>query len=381
MTAPVSLFHHEEAMELDSAAIERSLTELWQQASAAVDGPPVARARVMTLLIYTEDEASAELAASVASTLPEHHPCRAVILHVEPHRSRPLRAGTSIECLLSPGGEQKVCSERITVTAGGEARLILADAVAPLLVPDLPSVLWWTGRPRPGDPVLRRFAAGAVDRVLLDSALFRDPGAGLIALARWHDDPRRRGSIADLAWERLRQWRQLLAQTVDPPEARAQLPRVREITIGYDSQASLPEETLLLAGWLSARLGWHPEDSPAAGVVTFSGSGRPRTLRLIPEDAAGTDASPLGRLGASLRSVRLVTDDGMTFSVRADNRPGIGICAVEDPARESLERLVPLVYHDPVTLVVRALGRRGEDPVYESALAAAAEIAVLGATA
>ena len=146
---------------------------------------------------------------------------------------------------------------------------------------------------------------------------------------------------------------------------------------------------MLLAGWLSARLGWHAEDSPAAGVVTFSGSGRPRTLRLIPEDGAGPaagpldrlGASPLGRLGASLRSVRLVTDDGTVLSVRTDNRPGLGVCAVEDPAREPLERLVPLVYHDAVTLVVRALGRRGEDPVYESALAAAAEIAVLGATA
>ena len=370
MTATTDLVRHEGAMELDSAALERALAELWQEASAAADGSPVARARVMTLVVYAEDEASAALAEQVAQTLPERHPCRGIILDVRPQESGPLRASIAIQCMVNPGGERKVCSELITVTGGTESRALLTDAVAPLLVADLPAVVWWTGRPRPADPVLRRFAGGIVDRVLLDSALFRDPGAGLIALARWLEEPRRRAAIADLSWERLRPWRTLLAQTVDSPDARAHLRQIREVVIGHGGQGSLPEETLLLAGWLASRLRWQPLDSPAAGVVTFADSGGTVTLRLAAE--AGE---------SDLTSVRLTAADGTTYAVRRSDRPGLGVCAVVGAGRTPLVRLVPLAPRGPVDLAVHALGRAGRDPVYEAALVAAAEIAVLGATA
>jgi glucose-6-phosphate dehydrogenase assembly protein OpcA len=369
MTA--DLLEHEGMVDLDSATLERTLSELWQQAARLEDGPPVARARVMTLVVYTEDDASAELAERVSQALPGRHPSRAVIVHLRPDAEGPLRASLAIQCATNRVGERTVCSEVIEVHAGARHRDVLADAVSPLLVADLPSVVWWTGRPRPADPVLRRFAGGLVDRVLLDSARFRDPGAGLIALARWREDPRRRAVLADLAWERLRQWRQLLAQTMDPPDARARLRSLREVTVSYAGEA-LPEEGLLLAGWLAGSLRWQPLDSPAFGVATFAVGGQTLTLRFRAEGDGGVER---------LISVRLRADDGAEYRVQEGATSGLAVCVAEGGDHEPIERLVPFVRREPVDLVVGALGRQGRDPVYEAALAAAAEIAVLGVTA
>ena len=365
------LLQHAGTVDLDSAALERALSELWQQAARLEDGHPVARARVMTLVVYTEDDASDELAARVSQTLPERHPSRAVIVHLRPEDDGPLRASLAIQCAANRAGERTVCSEVIEVYAGARHRDVLADAVSPLLVADLPSVVWWTGRPRPADPVLRRFAGGLVDRVLVDSALFRDPGAGLIALARWREDPRRRAALADLAWERLRQWRQLLAQTMDAPDARARQRAVREVTIAYAGQ-ELPEEGLLLAGWLAGSLRWQPLDSPAFGVATFAVGGRTLTLRFAAEEGDGP---------ARIVSVRLRADDGAEYRVYEGATPGLAACVAEAGDHDPIERLVPFLRREPVDLVVGAIGRQGRDPVYEAALAAAAEIAVLGVTA
>lgn len=365
--------HHDDTLDLDSAGLERALSELWQQAATGTEGgTPVARARVMTLVVYTEDDASAEFAAKVAEALPERHPSRGIVVHIDPSGDQPLRAALSIQCLINPGGERKVCSEQITVTAGAGSRPLLFGAITPLLVADLPATFWWTGRPRPADPVFQQFARGAMDRMVVDSNLFRDPGAGLIALARWKEDRRRRAAIGDLAWERLRDWRQFLAQSMDPPESRAHLRSIVDVTIGYQGE-SIPEECLLLSGWLAACLGWQPFDSPAHGVVTFGSGQQTVTLRLRPV--------PGGRAVASIHSLRLVSSDGAEYLVRAEEQPGLGECVATAEGREPFTRMVPLLDRDPVDLVVRALGRRGPDPVYEAALSAAADFIVLGVTA
>jgi glucose-6-phosphate dehydrogenase assembly protein OpcA len=364
------LLRYEGMLDLDSAALEHTLSDLWQQAARVEAGPPVARARVMTLVVYTEDDQTGELAARVTRELPGRHPSRAVVVHLRQDDDRPLAASLAIQCATNRVGERTVCSEVIEVYAGGRHREVLADAVAPLLIGGLPSVLWWTGRPRPADPVLRRFAGGLVDRVLVDSALFRDPGAGLIALARWREDRRHRATLADLAWERLRGWRHLIAQTMDPPDGRARLRALHGVTIAYAGEA-LPEEALLLAGWLAGSLRWQPLDSPAFGVMTFMAGGRPLTLRFLPANGGE----------ARLTAVELVAADGVTYRVHEGNVPGLASCVVEAGGEAFLERLVPFVRRGPVDLVVHALGRQGRDPVYEAALAAAAETAVLGVTA
>jgi hypothetical protein len=142
------------------------------------------------------------------------------------------------------------------------------------------------------------------------------------------------------------------------------------VTISYSGE-TLPEEALLLAGWLAGSLRWQPLDSPAFGVMTFEAGGRPLTLRFL----------PIGDGEGQLSAVEIVTEDGATYRVYEGDTPGLASCVAEVGGQASLERLVPFIRRDPVDLVVHALGRQGRDPVYEAALAAAAETAVLGVTA
>lgn len=368
-----SVLEGAQTLELDAPKIESALRELWHEASASGDGPPVARVRALNLIVYTEDNTSADFADAVMDILPEQHPCRAIIVRRDPDDSAPLRASISARCQIRPGGARKVCSELITVSGGANLRDRLADALSSLLVADLPVTLWWTGRPRPADPLFRRFGRGLADRVLIDSAAFRDSAAGLIALSRRHDDPRYRASLADLAWERLRPWRQLLAQAVDPVEARRGLDAITEVELGYTGDGAPPEESLLLAGWLAAALTWRPEDSPATGVVTLHSPSRLVRLRFTPTAGASDDPP--------LRSVRIASANGYDVSLRAGDQPPSGLLSVALPGAAAIEHGVALVRQAPADLVAAALGRAGADPVYEAALMAAAEIAMLGATA
>lgn len=373
-----SVLEGAQTLELDAPRIESALRELWREASASGDGPPVARVRALNLIVYTEDDASANFADAVMDILPEQHPCRAIIVRRDADDSAPLRASISARCQITPGGARKVCSELINVSGGAGLRDRLADALSSLLVADLPVTLWWTGRPRPADPLFRRFGRGLADRVLIDSAAFRDSAAGLIALSRRHDDPRYRASLADVAWERLRPWRQLLAQTVDPAAARRGLDAITEVAIGYAGDGAPPEESLLLAGWLAAALRWRPEDSPATGVVTLRSPSRLVRLRFVPAaaDAGGGDAGSL-----PLRFVRLASANGHAFGLRAGDQPEGGVLTSALPGAAAIEHQVALPRTEPGQLVATALGRAGADPVYEAALMAAAEIATLGATA
>jgi glucose-6-phosphate dehydrogenase assembly protein OpcA len=365
------LLHLNEHLDLNADQLEAALRLLWQEATESADGPPVARVQVMNLIVYCEDLESAALADDVLARLPERHPCRAIVLEVLPDRLRPLSASVSARCLSNPSGERRVCSEQITVYAGADTRAVLVDALRPLIVADLPVLLWWTGRPRPADPVFRQFGAGLVDRVLVDSALFRDPGAGLLALARWRVDDRIQASVSDLSWERLRPWRYLLAQTVDPPEARERLQAVHEVVIGYAGEGAPTEEALLAAGWLAASLEWEPEDSPGAGRVTLRADDRRVSLRFEPRP--GGDGP--------LHYIELRAPGSVSFTVRASDDRGIGVSSVQGLSTPVMDRTVPFVHRDLSHLIIAGIGRPGHDPVYDAALACAAEIALLGATA
>jgi glucose-6-phosphate dehydrogenase assembly protein OpcA len=372
MTISTDELQHEGSFDLDAPQLEAALRDLWHEAAIATDGLPVARVRVLNLIVYTEDEDAAELADAVLTVLPEEHPCRGIIVRVDSNRHGPLRATISARCHVRPDGGRKVCSELIEVTAGSDMRGRLVDALTPLLVADLPVVLWWTGRPRPADPVFRHFGDDLVDRVVLDSAAFRDPATGLVALSRWREDPRYRATLTDLAWERLYSWRQIMAQAVDAPDVRARLNEISEVTLLQAGDGAPPGELLLAAGWLGACFGWRPVDSPAIGVVTLRSENRTVTMRFGPGGEQGV---------GNLHALRLHFADGGTTGVHFGHAPGLAVCTVDAGHGAAREQAVSLGERDPLSLVVGAIGRPGRDPVYRAALTCAAEIATLGATA
>ena len=76
----------------------------------------------------------------------------------------------------------------------------------PLLIHDLPTLVWWPGDPPFADPVFDQLVELS-DKLIIDSSDFSDLLLGYRRLANL----RRRSGVGDLAWKRLGWWQELTA--------------------------------------------------------------------------------------------------------------------------------------------------------------------------
>jgi glucose-6-phosphate dehydrogenase assembly protein OpcA len=169
----------------------------------------------------------------------------------------------------------------------GRLALHAESVVLPLLAPDAPVVTWWYGEP----PELIAYDPLGVfaERRVTDVRRAGDPVAGLRQRAEDYAS-----GDTDLAWTRITSWRALLASAFDTVRASATSATVR----------GLPDDptALLMAGWLSARLGLQVPVQPAE-------NGGRRARHGIAEVAIGLDdggAVRAARTGGS--DVRLQRD-------------------------------------------------------------------------
>src|SRR5439155_26403871 len=160
------------------------------------------------LIVYADREPHARRAAQSISDLARRHRSRAIVLLADRRAREGADARIEMHSHLPTvdGAAKQVCYEQILVRARGDSDDRLASAVIPLLVPDLPVFLWWTGNP----PFGRRHFEGLTalaDRLIFDSADFARPDQVLPAIARVSEQARGRFGITDLNWTRLTPWR------------------------------------------------------------------------------------------------------------------------------------------------------------------------------
>ena len=132
------------------AALERELARLRrvQSAHARELARPIGRASVLNLIVYAEREEHARRAARSIANLALRHPSRAIVVLADRGSREGIEQRIEMHCQLPiPDGARQVCYEQILVRASGDVDDRLASAVIPLLVPDLPVFLWWTGTP------------------------------------------------------------------------------------------------------------------------------------------------------------------------------------------------------------------------------------------
>ena len=154
-----------------------------------------------------------------------------------------------IECELpDAAGRVGVCHDRVTLTADDSRLEHAASLLAPLLLSDLPTVLWL---PDPDSPIPDPRLLDRAQQVLVDSTA--DDGDALRRLG----ELTRSARVHDLAWGRLEFWRAATAAAFEPLERRALLPRIARLDVRYEGDAL--SAGLLLAGWVAARAGWRPE--------------------------------------------------------------------------------------------------------------------------
>lgn len=281
---------------VDVATIERELTELWKAAAEAKEGDAdaaVLRVCLLNLLVFITDEARFGEVSEVVAKVTESAPCRAIIMHADV--TAPVaetHAWIASHCHLDDHMRQ-VCCEEIRVSVGGAAVKYLARTVAPLIAPDLPVFLWWRDVQTLREKYFADFLS-EVDRVIVDSRGLTHRDAVAAELAGFVLETRRRAAFSDLNWTRLTRWRDLIAGLFDAPDLTPYLHGLTRVDVGYakdDEAPGLPLQTLLLAGFFAAQLGWTLKDAyeinPHQAELRFRAQRRRVTLTIEPRPNSG----------------------------------------------------------------------------------------------
>ena len=246
------------SIEVPLGRVEAELTRQLKAAQGDFD-PPVQRVRMSNLIIYCNCVDHLCRAESVVPAIIANHPARVLLLLVDP-------AGSGEDVTASVlvrrfDGKRQLVTEQVTLRASGGSVARLPFAVRGLLIGDLPTNLWWAcATPPPlAGPILDDLAEHA-EQVVYDSLGWDDPNRGVANGSTWLGKFERDPSqgpwrvASDVNWRRLKSWRRLLSQALDPSSSPGLLAGVDEVVIEHGPHAVT--QAWEVASWLASRLGW-----------------------------------------------------------------------------------------------------------------------------
>jgi Glucose-6-phosphate dehydrogenase subunit len=227
-------------------AIEAALRNLLVEVHA--ENGNYVPARVLNMIAFVDREWSGEIANRLRG-VGRYHASRLVVLSYEPRRER-LDARVMIASDGEPGGpgELALLHETVVVEIGDRHLDDLLTIADPLVVTDLPTLLW---SPHGHHEIVSELLPLA-QAVLLDSV---DEPSSQEALDRvWA--LRDAAYVVDLAWLRTTPWRERVAASFDSPHRREELRTISGLTVRHHPESAVA--AMLLAGWLASRLDWTP---------------------------------------------------------------------------------------------------------------------------
>jgi glucose-6-phosphate dehydrogenase assembly protein OpcA len=291
------------ARDTNPDAIEAALRELLRNRHAA--NQTLAPARVLNLVVIVDREWKGEIANRL-ERVGRYHASRTILCAVEEHRTT--LDATAVMSFEEPSSGLGVIREQVEIDMGPGHLSRLDSIIDPVLVSELPTVLW---SPHGHDDAVGT-VRGMIDVMLLDSDDGLDAPAGLARAT----EALQSAYVVDLAWLRTTPWRERLAASFDPRERLPQLQRLTGVIVRHSSSSTA--SALLLVGWLASRLRWEPSalsaENPGRIAGTAAYNGERIELELEPADQ---DVPGLAGVTVSCAS---------GFALSLDRAPG-GLCA------------------------------------------------------
>jgi glucose-6-phosphate dehydrogenase assembly protein OpcA len=224
--------------------IEAALRNMLRRRHAANE--QLAPARVLNLVVVVDREWKGEIVNRLERA-GRYHASRTVLCAVQDGRDT-LDAVATVS-YEDPKSGLGVMHEYVEIDLGPEQLSGLQTIVDPVLVGEIPTVLW---SPHGHDEAVRSLLP-LIDVMLVDSDDLPEPTDAFerANLLREHV------YVVDLAWLRTTPWRERLAASFDVPSRLAALGQIAEVEIRHQERSSA--SGLLLTGWLASRLGWGRE--------------------------------------------------------------------------------------------------------------------------
>jgi glucose-6-phosphate dehydrogenase assembly protein OpcA len=247
-------------------------------------------ARTLNLVCVVDKQWSGEIANRLRY-VGSSHAARTIVCSVESGR-RALDAVATIASDMHPQpGEFALLRETVIVDVGERHIPHLDTIVDPLVVTDLPTVVWAPhGHQEAVDALLALAQVVLLDSV--DEPELRDALRRALTLLD-------NAYVVDLAWLRSTPWRERVAATFDPPHLRPDLRTISSVTVRHHPESTVAG--VLLMGWLASRLDWRL--SPLMGRdgrLVGSAHARRQDVKLTLEPA--TDLQVRGLAGVTLET-------------------------------------------------------------------------------
>src|SRR4051794_28987569 len=133
----------ENDIRVDISAIEKSLSELWRGEKKDGDHA-VTRAALWNVVAHTSSSDHHAVASETLCRAAAAVPQRTIVVRANPAADADLTSWISANCHRIGDGQQ-VCSEEISIVAGGEYTPRVPPVATALPLPDRPVAVWWLG--------------------------------------------------------------------------------------------------------------------------------------------------------------------------------------------------------------------------------------------
>jgi glucose-6-phosphate dehydrogenase assembly protein OpcA len=355
--------------EVPLGQVEAELSRQFKEVQAD-EVEPVQRVRMSNLIIYCDCVDHHCQAESVIPEIIANHPARVLLLLADPTGTK--KEITASVLVRQVDSQHRLASEQVTLRAGGSSIAKLPFAVRSLLIGDLPTNFWWASATPPplAGSILDNLAEHA-EQVIFDSLGWKDPNRGVAGLSTWLGKFERNASqgawrvASDVNWRRLKFWRRLLSQALDPASAPGFLLKINEVVIEHGPHSVT--QAWEVASWLASRLGWTYQASKLQPNVEiafqFQAPQGHVSLRI---DRLADGPSEIRRLWVSA---------GNLGALEFNNSDGGGRLSVAPQGVDVAARTVTVQPQPIAELIARQLSDREPDLIFRESIKVAQQLA------
>ncbi|MGK2859534.1 MAG: glucose-6-phosphate dehydrogenase assembly protein OpcA [Thermoanaerobaculia bacterium] len=344
-------------VEVDFSSIEKTLAELWRGQGEGEEA--LTRAALWNVIAHAMNDEDKSRAEEVLAKASSRVPQRTILICAKPEAEPSISAWISANCHVLGRGKQ-LCSEEISIVAGGDRVGRIPPLVEALLLPNVPVLAWAIGD-LPTEPSYTNALLAAVDRLIVDSSEFSraEHFEMLDSLARTTST-----APADLNWTRIEEWRTATASCFDHAGMRKRLGRIRGVRVkcaSPDGRFANVTGSLLYLGWLFRQAGY-----AVGSDGTVRGDGWTVEWEIERIEVAAT-----GR--RRIQSIEIRFDDDRSAVIERRDVDG-ALRAFLRPAVESGETITHFSEWSLDQLLVRQLGAQ-DDPLLARVIPVAVALA------